>query len=1036
MTFSRETWQTAAHQKLQETSQWLTRHRQGNMPFLIYGTVAGLTLWPLVETAVRTGSVASVIGTIYAVTAGIGTNLVANQIEAWKNQAQPPTETEVSQWVVDQAPANPDLGKTIDDILQALQALTTAQEALPAAYQADFHAQLRQELEQLGNLTYFQATLTGSGAVVQGEGAQGVGERGVLSGGAVGGDIVTGDNNHIEHIIHIYQAGGGQLSATRLKRAIVDYAEWVVTHYGRLPLRGLSDKEYYLPHPDLPDIYVSLVAQSGFGRGERGSQIDMSTLLNQGPRLVITGGPGSGKTTFLRHIAYLLAHAIHTGEDAGVRQLLNLKGAIPLPIYLSLADYHRYRQTHTEGTLIDFISHTLIQQHGVYGLPPDFFAQMLSQDNTICLLLDSLDEIPTDEGRFQVSNAVLQLADNRSIGQMLIASRDHAYVGRTMLPQPFQRFIVQPMEPKQIEALVNRWCTAVYPPHEANAQAQDLVREITILEDIRKQQREAPLVDTPLMVTIVAIVHYNDRKLPQQRAALYDKCVTALLAEQHKGEEGQGESQAALEKRGGSTDAKRGYLSLLAFEMMRRRTDQNGGRTISQDQITEWLLPEFQQNEGSEAAPQKLAEFHRAMFDRASILHERAGEIEFTHLTFQEFLCAHYLAVIKSPEEAAAFFQEENRVTYSWWRETILLTIGYLAKTATPKSLKLVQAMLDTYPDDDLGLSAAEVAASGLLEMEVPAPDTRRNTRDRLLALLTDSQQRSPVAMRALAGRTLSSLGDKRAGVGIIERDGVKLPDILWSAEIPAGSYTIGDNESTYDDEKPRDVVIDNPYQVARYPITTMQFQCFIDAPDRDDARWWQGLPDNEQKFSEPEFPDANHPRERVSWYQAVAFCRWLTAKLQTGEVQADGLVGDLSQVEIGLPHEFEWEVAARWPNEGVQARIYPWGAEFDEAKANTSVGDRIGQTTAVGLYPSGKNETLDLYDMSGNVWEWCRNKYNEPEETAVDQSNDPRVLRGGSWYFGQNNARAASRSYNYPGDRGNSVGFRVAVRRPPSHVH
>lgn len=621
----------------------------------------------------------------------------------------------------------PDL-TTLADEWQKVQQGVAAQEGLRGVLPDEQLAGILAALQEKEAALLVQ--LVGSGVVALGAGAIAVGERGAQVGGAVGGNVVTGDNNHIEHIVQIYQDEGGRVSADRLKRAIADYAQWVMTYYGRLPLRGLSDREYHLPDPDLPDIYVSLAAQSEAGhwaqREEKAEPIDMSGLLSQGPRLVITGGPGSGKTTFLRYIAFLLARAIHTGDDTAVRQWLHLQGPIPLPIYLSLADYHRYRRENKEGTLIDFISHTLIQQHGVYGLPPDFFAQMLCRDDTICLLLDSLDEIPTDDGRFQVSNAIMQLAANRSIGQMLVASRDHAYVGRTMLPKPFRRFLVQPMSQRQIDALARHWCTAVYrPPHDANKEVQALTGEIAILEAIRRKQGEAPLVDTPLMVTIVAIVHYNERKLPQQRAALYEKCVNALLAEQHKGEEGQGDGLSLLENRGGSTDAKRGYLSLLAYEMMCSRKDQAGGRTVSWAQMNAWLLPEFQRNEGVDVAAQKLDAFQRAMSDRASILHERAGEIEFTHLTFQEFLCAYYLAVNKSPEETARFFLEEERVSHSWWRETILLTMGYLAKTASAQSLKLGQALLETFPDNVLGLCAAEIAAVGLLEMEIPAPDRR-----------------------------------------------------------------------------------------------------------------------------------------------------------------------------------------------------------------------------------------------------------------------------------------------------------------------
>jgi formylglycine-generating enzyme required for sulfatase activity len=173
-------------------------------------------------------------------------------------------------------------------------------------------------------------------------------------------------------------------------------------------------------------------------------------------------------------------------------------------------------------------------------------------------------------------------------------------------------------------------------------------------------------------------------------------------------------------------------------------------------------------------------------------------------------------------------------------------------------------------------------------------------------------------------------------------------------------------------------------------------------------------MPANEQAFRKPNFPYANHPRETVSWYQATAFCRWLSDKLG---------------YEVELPHEYEWEVAARYPD----SRFYAWGNAFDVDKANTVEGG-VGQTTAVGLYPAGQNEVLNLYDLSGNVWEWCRNKYDNPADETVDQSGHRRVWRGGSWYSSDGFARAAYRLDNHPDLRNNFVGFQVVrVRRSPS---
>ncbi|MCP5097173.1 MAG: formylglycine-generating enzyme family protein, partial [Chloroflexi bacterium] len=286
-------------------------------------------------------------------------------------------------------------------------------------------------------------------------------------------------------------------------------------------------------------------------------------------------------------------------------------------------------------------------------------------------------------------------------------------------------------------------------------------------------------------------------------------------------------------------------------------------------------------------------------------------------------------------------------------------------------------------------------------DMIVETPPMHREKRERVQAwqLAIVTQGALAPRDRALAGRMLSQLGDTRPGVGVIERaDGQKLPDIVWGKEILPDRYP-------YQEET---IEIKHAYQVARYPVTYAQFQCFIDAADFDEEAWWAGMPkivedvfDNEYPVREmlPQaFPYTNHPRENVSWYQAVAFCRWLSAKL------------DLA---IRLPHEHEWEVAARYPD----GRSYPWGNEWDSNNANTDESG-IGQTTAVGVYSNGRQTELDLYDLSGNVWEWCQNKYEDPSDDKVDDSENWRALRGGSWIFNASFARAANRLDFTPANR------------------
>ena len=416
--------------------------------------------------------------------------------------------------------------------------------------------------------------------------------------------------------------------------------------------------------------------------------------------------------------------------------------------------------------------------------------------------------------------------------------------------------------------------------------------------------------------------------------------------------------------------------------------------------------------------------------DRAGLLEEHGRNADdtddvyrFPHRTFQEYLAAmHLLNAPDFPRELASL----ARLDPTRWREAVLLA-GAAAMPAMRWAL--VEALYEgkAIPAPGGGIGEEEwwgafLAGQVLVEndMHLDPPSMHEEKLDRVQAWHKGILERGmlPPRDRGLAGQVLAELGDDRLGVGLIEKDGMLIPEIGWGEEVPAGTYEIGGDGGAYSSFDKQKVQIERPYHLSRYPITNAQFQCFIDAPDRDDPEWWEGIPSQERIFDEPAFSYANHPRETVSWYQAIAFCRWLSDRLGEG---------------VDLPHEYEWEAAARYPD----SRFYPWNGDFDADKANTGEGG-IGQTTAVGMYPNGRNAALDLYDLSGNVWEWCRNKYEKPNDKwvgkdPVDRSDAGRVLRGGSWFFSQDFARAAYRSYFAPDDRNYDLGFRVVVRRPPS---
>ncbi|MGF1547359.1 MAG: formylglycine-generating enzyme family protein [Thiotrichales bacterium] len=272
---------------------------------------------------------------------------------------------------------------------------------------------------------------------------------------------------------------------------------------------------------------------------------------------------------------------------------------------------------------------------------------------------------------------------------------------------------------------------------------------------------------------------------------------------------------------------------------------------------------------------------------------------------------------------------------------------------------------------------------------------------------MTDLEREPNPQARAAIGRALGRFGlDRRRGVGL--RDDA-LRDIDW-LEVPAGPFIY-----QKDGDQPRRSLTLPSFFIARYPITNAQFQAFVDAGGYGEDTWWAGL---HQRIAEPRpsaWNEPNAPRETVSWYEAAAFTRWLSAGLGYA---------------ISLPTEEQWEKAAR----GVDGREFPWGNGYRAGYANCSElaeggGFHVDRPTAVGLYPHARSP-LDVEDMSGNVWEWCLIEYRDPANTSLE-GEVARVQRGGSWFNYPTDCRAACRGSFVPGYRFDLIGFRLCCASP-----
>lgn len=249
----------------------------------------------------------------------------------------------------------------------------------------------------------------------------------------------------------------------------------------------------------------------------------------------------------------------------------------------------------------------------------------------------------------------------------------------------------------------------------------------------------------------------------------------------------------------------------------------------------------------------------------------------------------------------------------------------------------------------------------------------------------TSHQRREEIGLR------LNQMGDPRRGVGLDEQG---LPDITW-IDIPAGEVTLetGDHFQFAG------------FRIARYPITWAQYRAFVDAKDGySNKKWWDGLK-KERKPGNLLWAFASYPAVNVSWFDAVAFCRWLSTKCK---------------LTIRLPAEWEWQ----WAAAGNTGQDYPWGDEWCPARVNCE-GAGIGRTVMAGSYPLSRS-LFGVDDMAGNIWQWCLSAYDQSNDIAL-LSDQTRVLRGGSWLENPRYVRSSMRDYRAsPGGRYYHFGFRV----------
>lgn len=231
---------------------------------------------------------------------------------------------------------------------------------------------------------------------------------------------------------------------------------------------------------------------------------------------------------------------------------------------------------------------------------------------------------------------------------------------------------------------------------------------------------------------------------------------------------------------------------------------------------------------------------------------------------------------------------------------------------------------------------------------------------------------------------------------------------LLEFCAVPSGIVKVDTSDKgEQQSEKPQHV---EAFQMAKYPVTNAQYRIFLQDPkgyanldwwkyDKEAYEWRVGNPTPQDST----FKGDERPREMVNWYDALAFCRWLSSKMNA---------------KIMLPTFVQRQRAIQ----GDDDRMFPWGDAFDKNRCNTHESE-IKMTTLVTRYPAGVSP-YGIFDLAGNVWEWCLNIKHDDDQSGAGK----RIVHGGSFVSPYQRAKVSFRYYLNPQIRYSSIGFRVIM--------
>jgi predicted NACHT family NTPase len=484
------------------------------------------------------------------------------------------------------------------------------------------------------------------------------------------------------------------------KRFEHNYLDWVVKAHEFLPiLPSTLVPVTQVNVQELDKLYISLTIAAA----DTDEEVAIANALQESPAVVILGDPGAGKTTMLRFLALTFAQARRRRSSArslrerqrdtvrihaSQRRVVSDLGFAnyPLPIFLYLNRLREVQDWPKSRSLLDALIEEWSAIDKLRDLPPGFLKDKLNRGECI-FLLDAFDELGTQAARDRVAEHIGQLAALAPQGnRFIVTSRIVGYDGQ-LSQYGFSVLKVQKLSWSMISELVTKWYDSLGEPMLATQ----------LLDTLKANKRIADLAVNPMLLSLIVLVQYVKRIIPERRHLLYDECVKILVERRYAPPDVQQAYNRVLP----------GEEATLILQEIARFLHDSHLREIPRGFLVAEVIPNIVSTmDTSVAQTRSSSTVLNNIEERSQLLVERGlnedGEpvMAFSHLTFQEYLTAVSLKESIS-RRGERFVTEELIGAYAadseWWEETALLFAAQLNSTQRATFFKRL------YPDTPVG---------------------------------------------------------------------------------------------------------------------------------------------------------------------------------------------------------------------------------------------------------------------------------------------------------------------------------------------